>query len=108
MTTSLDQGTEHQAPFTRAEVEAVLDRVRPGIAKHGGRLELVCIEGCNVRVALHGACVGCPSSTMTLRFAVERQLREELAGFGELLDESPAEPRGERPWWRKIFQNEIS
>src|SRR5512144_1188782 len=89
------------APFTREQVEAALDLVRPGIERHGGRIDLVCIEGCNVRVALSGTCVGCPSSTLTLRYAVERQLREELAGFGELLaDASPSVGDGERPWWR--------
>ncbi len=96
------QQTE-QSPFTRDQVECVLDKVRPGIERHGGRLELVCIEGCNVHVALHGACVGCPSSTMTLRLAVERQLREELAGFGDLIADEPNTPAREPRWWQKLL-----
>ncbi len=82
----------HHAPtatFSADDVERVLESVRPTLARHGGGIELVCVEGCNIRVALRGACVGCPSSLMTLRESVERQFREELAGFGELITEEP-------------------
>lgn len=77
------------APFSVEDVERVLENVRPTLARHGGGIDLVCVEGCNVRVTLRGACVGCPSSLMTLRESVERQLREEIAGFGELIAEEP-------------------
>lgn len=91
------------SPFTRDQVEAVLASVRPGIERHGGRIDLVCIDGCNVRVALGGACTGCPSSALTLRHAVEQRLREELAGFGELLAEGPAPATSSTPWWRRLL-----
>ena len=76
-------------PIQVADVERVLEALRPTLARHGGGIELVCVEGCNVRVSLKGACVGCPSSLMTLRESVEKQLREEIAGFGELIAEEP-------------------
>jgi Fe-S cluster biogenesis protein NfuA len=95
--------TDSASPFTRDQVEAVLAGVRPGIERHGGRIELVCIDGCDVRVALGGACTGCPSATLTLRHAVERRLREELAGFGELLADEPESKASERSWWRRLF-----
>ena len=91
------------SPFTRDQVEAVLASVRPGIERHGGRIDLVCIEGCDVRVSLGGACTGCPSSTLTLRLAVEKRLREELAGFGELLADAPQPAPATAPWWRKFL-----
>jgi len=31
-----------------------------------------------VRVRLHGACVGCPSSSMTLHMGIERNIREKV------------------------------
>lgn len=70
-----------------AEVETALNRIRPYARSHGGDIVLVAIEGANVRVKLKGACVGCPSSTVTLKQGVERALREEVAGFGELIAE---------------------
>jgi len=91
------------SPFTRDQVEAVLASVRPGIERHGGRIELICIDGCNVRVALGGACTGCPSATLTLHHAVEQRLREELAGFGELIADAPAPSPSSASWWRRIL-----
>lgn len=72
-----------------AQVEAALERIRPALISDGGNIELVAIEANgDIRVRLKGACVGCPSSTITLKHLVERVLREEVAGFGDLITES--------------------
>ena len=100
--------TQHETergrePFTAADVEAVLTSVRPALARHGGDIALVCVEGCDVRVTLRGACIGCPSSTMTLRFEVERRMREELPGFGSLIADDGRAPREGAAWWRRLI-----
>ncbi len=60
----------------RGRVEAVLALIRPAIQSDGGDLELVEVaDDGTVRVRFHGACVGCPSSTMTLQAGIERQLK---------------------------------
>ncbi len=72
-----------------AQVEAALNRIRPALISDGGNIELVAIEpNGDIRVKMKGACVGCPSSTITLKSLVERTLREEVAGFGELITQS--------------------
>ena len=60
-------------------VGQVIERIRPVVQSDGGDVELVEVtdEGV-VRVRLHGACVGCPSSTMTLHMGIERSLRERV------------------------------
>ncbi len=74
--------------ISAAQVEAALDRVRPALISDGGNIELVAIAANgDIRVKLKGACVGCPSSTITLKQLVERILREEVAGFGDLITE---------------------
>lgn len=74
--------------ISAAQVEAALDRIRPALISDGGNIELVAIElNGDIRVRLKGACVGCPSSTITLKHLVERILREEVAGFGDLITE---------------------
>jgi Fe-S cluster biogenesis protein NfuA len=73
--------------ISAVEVETALNRLRPYARSHGGDIELVAIDGADVRVRLKGACVGCPSSTVTLKQGVERALREEVAGFGDLIAE---------------------
>ena len=65
----------------RAKVERVIDKkVRPGLARDGGDIELVAVDekSGEVRVRLQGACAGCPMSQMTLTMVVERLLKEEV------------------------------
>lgn len=66
--------------MTKEEVQAVLDRIRPQLQADGGDIELVDVEGGVVKVALQGACRGCPMSQMTLANSVERVLKAEVPG----------------------------
>ncbi len=68
--------TDHQ-PSTRDRVAHVMELIRPSIQADGGDVELVEVtdEGV-VRVRFQGACVGCPSSSMTLKAGIERNLRQ--------------------------------
>jgi len=71
--------TTNAAPTLRQRVDAVLAKIRPAIQDDGGDVELVEITKDNVaRIRLHGACVGCPSSTITLHMGIERTVREKV------------------------------
>lgn len=60
----------------RDRVEKVLSAIRPAVQSDGGDVELVELTPDGVvRIRLHGACVGCPSSQMTLKMGIERNLR---------------------------------
>jgi Fe-S cluster biogenesis protein NfuA len=68
-------------PTLREQVEHVLNLIRPAVQSDGGDLELVDIsEDGVVSVRFHGACVGCPSSTMTLQAGIERNLKDHIPG----------------------------
>ncbi len=61
-----------------SRVEAALESVRPFLAHHDGDVELLGIDpdvGA-VRLRLLGSCDGCPSSSVTLKLAVERAIAE--------------------------------
>lgn len=65
----------------RAEVEKVLQLVRPSLQADGGDVELVDVtEDGVVSVRLKGACGSCPMATMTLKMGIERTLREKVPG----------------------------
>lgn len=65
----------------RDRVQQVLDLIRPAVQSDGGDLELVDVDDSgNVLIRFHGACVGCPSSTITLQTGVERSLKERVPG----------------------------
>lgn len=62
-------------PLTE-KVQRVIDAIRPAVQSDGGDVELVDVSQAGlVRVKFHGACVGCPSSAMTLKMGIERNLR---------------------------------
>jgi Fe-S cluster biogenesis protein NfuA len=67
------------ADSVEQRVAAVLEKIRPAVQSDGGDLELVDItEDGTVQIRLHGECVGCPSSSMTLHMGIERNLRERV------------------------------
>ncbi|KAB0671716.1 NifU family protein [Oryzomonas sagensis] len=69
----------------KAEVEKVLDMVRPGLQADGGDVELVEVTDDGVvKVRLKGACGSCPMSTMTLKMGIERAVKEQVPGVKEV------------------------
>ena len=60
-------------------VQGVLNLIRPAVQADGGDIELVDVSNNGVvSIRFHGACHGCPSSTMTLQMGIERNLREKV------------------------------
>lgn len=70
----------------KARVQEVLALIRPAVQLDGGDLEFVGVDDQGVvSVRLHGACVGCPSSAMTLKMGIERHLREKIPEVREVI-----------------------
>ena len=55
--------------------ELIETRVRPAVAKDGGDIVYRGYKEGTVYLAMHGACSGCPSSTMTLKQGIESLLK---------------------------------
>lgn len=55
-------------------VRSALDEVRPYLESHGGDVELLSVADGVARLRLEGSCSGCPSSTMTLKLAIENAI----------------------------------
>ena len=55
--------------------ELIETRVRPAVAGDGGDIVYRGYKDGKVYLALHGACSGCPSSTMTLKNGIESLLK---------------------------------
>ena len=64
--------------MVREDVEKVLDKIRIGLKRDGGDIELVDIKDNVVYVKLKGACGTCPMSTFTLKNWVEAYLKKEI------------------------------
>jgi Fe-S cluster biogenesis protein NfuA len=68
-------------PFTDEDlqqpVESLIEtKIAPMMAADGGAIELLQIKNGQVFVQLKGACVGCAASGSTLKYIVEKNLKE--------------------------------
>ncbi len=72
----------------RDKVEATIEAIRPALQADGGDIVLHTVHEDTglVEVELTGACVGCPSSTQTLKAGVERIMRDRVDGVTEVVN----------------------
>lgn len=75
-----------------ARVMQALDKVRPYLDSHGGNVELLGISDAGaVRLRLQGSCKSCPSSSMTLKLAIEEAIYEAAPDVTAIEAEGVAE-----------------
>ena len=75
--------------LTEANVETVLDEMRPYLMSDGGNVSVSDIDGATVKLQLEGACGSCPSSTMTMKMGLERRLRERIPEIEAVVQVEP-------------------
>jgi Fe-S cluster biogenesis protein NfuA/nitrite reductase/ring-hydroxylating ferredoxin subunit len=63
----------HPLPIEMRVTQA-LDKVRPYLDSHGGNVELLEITDGVVRLRMQGSCKSCPSSSLTLKLAIEEAI----------------------------------
>jgi Fe-S cluster biogenesis protein NfuA len=70
----------------KGKVAEVINGIRPAIQGDGGDVELVEVgDDGVVKVRMHGACVGCPSASMTLKMGIERAVKERVPEITEVV-----------------------
>jgi Fe-S cluster biogenesis protein NfuA len=71
----------------RRRVQMVLDTIiNPAVAAHGGMVSLLDVSNNAVYLEFGGGCQGCGMVSVTLKYGVERTIREEVPEVGEILD----------------------
>ena len=79
-------------------VLGALAKVRPYLGSHGGNVELLGLRDGVARLRLEGSCHGCPSSTLTLKYAIEKEIAEAAPDLVDIVVEGvveqPAVPSG--------------
>ena len=81
--------TDSQLPpeQIRERVQKVLDTViNPAVAGHGGIVNLIDVNNNTLFLEFGGGCQGCGMINVTLKYGVERTIREEVPEVGEILD----------------------
>lgn len=65
-----------------AEVQAVIAEARRILARDGGDIEFVALEGGVLTVRLKGSCAGCPRAPLDLKHVVEELVRRRFPQIG--------------------------
>jgi len=85
---------------TESRILRALDGVRPYLGSHGGDVHLLGILDGVVHLRLEGSCHGCPSSSVTMKLAIEKAIGEaapevtriEVEGVAEALAPAASAP----------------
>jgi Fe-S cluster biogenesis protein NfuA len=81
------EGDRLPSEHVRMRVQQVLDEmINPGVAAHGGFVELLDVQDDNVFIRMGGGCQGCGAADVTLKMGIERLIREQVPQVREILD----------------------
>lgn len=81
------EGDRLPPEHVRIRVQQVLDEmINPGVAAHGGFVELLDVQDDNVFIRMGGGCQGCGAADVTLKMGIERLIREQVPQVREILD----------------------
>jgi Fe-S cluster biogenesis protein NfuA/nitrite reductase/ring-hydroxylating ferredoxin subunit len=75
----------------KTRVIMALEEVRPYLQSHGGNVELLGVKEGVARLRMQGSCSGCPSSTVTLRLAIEEAIQKTAPDLEDIEAEGVAE-----------------
>lgn len=83
----------------RELIEQVLEqKINPALQSHGGWVKLTRIEGQDVFVEMGGGCQGCASSRATMKFGIERAIKEAVPSVRNVIDSTDHEA-GTNPYY---------
>ena len=83
----IPEGERLPPEHVRTRVQQVLDEmINPGVASHGGFVELLDVQDDNIFIRMGGGCQGCGAADVTLKMGIERLIREQVPQVREILD----------------------
>jgi Fe/S biogenesis protein NfuA len=86
-------------PLALRVQELIDERINPGVAAHGGNVELLDIKDNAVYVRLGGGCQGCGMVDVTLRQGIEALIREEIPEIQHVIDTTD-HASGQNPYYQ--------
>ena len=89
-----------EGPLADQVVQVLAEAVNPAIASHGGRAELVSVDGTVAYLKLGGGCQGCGMAQVTLKEGIERILLESIPELTDIVDVTD-HASGSDPYYEK-------
>lgn len=72
---------------TREKVQYLIDtQINPGVAEHGGSVQVVDVRDDSVYLRLHGGCQGCGAADFTLKQGIEKILTRAVPEIQRIVD----------------------
>lgn len=73
----------------REGIQKVIDEeVNPGVAGHGGQINLLAVKGNSVTIQMGGGCQGCSAADLTLKQGIHTSFRKAVPQVGAIFDET--------------------
>ena len=73
----------------RGGIQKVIDEeVNPGVAGHGGQINLLAVKGNSVTIQMGGGCQGCSAADLTLKQGIHTSFRNAVPQVGAIFDET--------------------
>ena len=83
-----------------AEIQSLLDaQINPGVASHGGFVELLDVKDSRVYVRMGGGCQGCGMASVTLKQGVEVMIKQQFPQIESVVDTTD-HAGGENPYYQ--------
>lgn len=83
-----------------AEIQALIDsQINPGVASHGGFVELLDVKDSRVYVRMGGGCQGCGMASVTLKQGVEVLIKQQFPQIEAVVDTTD-HAGGENPYYQ--------
>jgi len=87
---------------TKEKIQYLVDtQINPGVAEHGGAVQVVEIKDRNLYLRLHGGCQGCGAADFTLRQNIETMVRRAVPEIDQIIDLTN-HGAGTRPYYQKL------
>jgi Fe/S biogenesis protein NfuA len=83
-----------------AEIQALIDsQINPGVASHGGFVELLDVKDSRVFVRMGGGCQGCGMASVTLKQGVEVLIKQQFPQIEAVVDTTD-HAGGQNPYYQ--------
>ncbi|HBB96275.1 MAG TPA: hypothetical protein DC054_12870 [Blastocatellia bacterium] len=93
---------------TREKVQYLIDvQINPGVAEHGGSVQVVDVKDDSVYLRLHGGCQGCGAADFTLKQGIETIVKRAVPEIQQIIDLTN-HSAGLNPYYRGMNLQQIA
>lgn len=87
---------------TREKVQYLIDaQINPGVAEHGGSVQVIEVNDDKVYLRLHGGCQGCSAADFTLKQGIEAIVKRAVPEIQQVIDLTN-HSAGLSPYYRRV------